>query len=368
MTDEITKEINTFHWTNTASSIFFVFTPIDYALTEGTCLSGGLPGLGGGLECSYHETVGGYNYAAMNYEGSNPPAGCDTGDGNPTDTMINEASHEQFEAITNPKEYFYNPGNGWNNSDCNSVLGVNACEMADKCEASSQSGVVTHPRLYLNGNTYPGVQGEFSNATGACEYTIAPAYPVVDVPGGGAFRTVWLSTGDVNGPLGDPIDSWYSIPGGQKQDFVGGSIYWSSATGTDEVQGAIYTEYTSGFGGPSGGLGFPTSVEVGIAGGRVSYFYGNLCGARGPDNSGAAIYWTSGTGAHQVGGCIYNHYWSVLGGPAGDGYHNLGFPTSNVLDISGGYVSYFYGMRSGASPMAPTTAGVPLLQQWNRCP
>ena len=177
-------------------------------------------------------------------------------------------------------------------------------------------------------------------------------YPVVDVPGGGNFLDDWFQLGGVNSVLGLPIDSWYSIPGGQRQDFVGGSIYWSTATGTDEVQGAIYYEYTGVTSGPNGSLGFPSSDELGIAGGRVSYFYGHLCGARGPSNSGSAIYWTSTTGAHSVDGCIYNKYWN-FGGPNS----GLNFPTSDEQTLSGGWVSYFYGYRCGGVANGPDNSG-----------
>ena len=164
MTDEIAKEISANQWTNTTSTIFFVFTPIDYSLTWGVCVPNS-------LQCGYHETIGSYNYAAMNYEGSNPPAGCDT-DGNATDTMINEASHEQFEAISDPETSFYTvKATGWYNADCNAAyLVINTCEMGDMC------GNV-HPGIYLNSTLYSGVQGEFSNATGKCEYTVAPTQP-----------------------------------------------------------------------------------------------------------------------------------------------------------------------------------------------
>ncbi|HEY7124046.1 MAG TPA: hypothetical protein VH540_08870, partial [Ktedonobacterales bacterium] len=394
------------------------------------------------------------------------------------DKTINTASHEQFEAITNPTyTVFQSGGGGWyNNSDCNVP-----CEIGDKCSDA-------HPGVFLNGHFYNAMQGEFSNIAGAptgdCEYIAPP--PVVNVVGGGAFDTVWEATGGATGPLGVSTDSWHSIPGGQAQDFQHGSIYWSSATGTYEVQGAIYNEYVKVMGGPTGALNFPTSNEqnayngngnvigrenafrgtgctannqgsiilyssstgahmvigciyqkyvalggttsllglptsdeqaitnssgtvlghasyfqgtvcgsggggggifdaagagihevhgciyqvylvslggpngvlsfptsdeMGIANGRVSYFYGNLCGSRGPNNSGSAIY-HYGAGNYMVGGCIYNKYWN-MSGPNGI----LGFPTSNVTAISGGYVSYFAGEScNGGGPAGSGSA------------
>ena len=186
---------------------------------------------------------------------------------------------------------------------------------------------------------------------GPDSYPISP-FPVMDVQGGGSFFTEWEITGGPAGPLGEPTDSFYAVNGGQAQDLQGGSIYWSSATNTDEVQSAIYSYYSLVEHGPTGILGFPTADQQGIAGGNVSYFYGNLCGSRGPNNSGSAIYWSSTTGAHQVGGCISNKYWG-MGGP--NSY--LNFPTSDVLTISGGNVSYFYGVRCGGVATGPNNSG-----------
>lgn len=180
-----------------------------------------------------------------------------------------------------------------------------------------------------------------------------PFYIVTNAAGGGAFLDEWWKMGGVYGALGDPTGYWYSDSSGQAQDFQGGSIYWSSATNTDEVQGAIHGEYTSVLHCPDCPQGFPTSDELqvkdgsGTVIGAVSYFYGNLCGGRGTNNSGSAIYWSSATGAHLVGGCIYNKYWSAYGGPSGNSHFNLGFPTSDVTPIPGGYVSYFYSNLCG---------------------
>ena len=187
----------------------------------------------------------------------------------------------------------------------------------------------------------------------------APSYPVVNQPWGADFLSKWWQMGGVNGSLGDPTDGLYSVQSGSQllgwaQDFQHGSIYWSSATGTYEVQNGIYNEYTSVLHCPNCVQGFPTSDELqvkngsGTVIGAVSYFYGNLCNGRGPNNSGSAIYWSSPTGSHLVGGCIYNKYWSAYGGPSGNSNYNLGFPTTDVTPISGGYVSYFYGNLCGA--------------------
>jgi pimeloyl-ACP methyl ester carboxylesterase len=178
---------------------------------------------------------------------------------------------------------------------------------------------------------------------------VPPFYAVLNETWGATFLDKWWQMGGLHGALGDPTNGLYSVNSGWAQDFWTGGIYWSSATGTHEVQGSIYSEYTGVFSGPNGILGFPTTDEQGISTGRVSYFYGNLCGSRGPNNSGSAIYYSSATGAHQVGGCIYNKYWNMSGPNS-----QLSFPTSDVLAISGGYVSYFSGTTCGTSSSGST--------------
>lgn len=339
--DEITNKINDNHW-STTNAIFFLFPPPNFEVADPfqSCAT---------PACGYHNNIGAVIYAVIPWGGG----GCTNDSTFPSnatalDKTINTTSHEQFEAITDPTWTWILPsGNdGWYSSDtCNG----NPCEIGDKC-SNPNIGTATHPGVFLNGHFYNAVQGEYSNLTGNCEYPAPP--DVVDVVGGGAFYTVWQSVGGATGALGVSIDTWYSIIGGQQQDFQYGSIYWSSSTGTYEVQGSIYNEYANVWHGPTGGLGFPTSNELGIANGRVSYFYGNLCGSRGPNNSGSAIYYTSGTGAHQVGGCIYNKYWNMNGPNS-----QLGFPTSDVQAISGGYVSYFYGVRCGGNASGPYNSG-----------
>jgi uncharacterized protein with LGFP repeats len=171
-------------------------------------------------------------------------------------------------------------------------------------------------------------------------------YPVYNVPGGGAFYTVWQQVGGISGALGKPTDAWYTITGGQEQDFQGGRIYWSPSTGTHEVQGAILSEYLH-MGGPAGSLNFPTSNEQnaynssGAAIGRENTFRGTGCTA---SNQGSIILWSSSTGAHEVGGCIYQKYVN-LGGTRGF----LGLPTSDEVHVGSGHVSYFQGTACGSS-------------------
>ena len=78
--------------------------------------------------------------------------------------------------------------------------------------------------------------------------------------------------------------------------FQGGAIYWSLATGAHVVYGAIGGLYNS-LGGPASFLGLPISDELGIPGGRVSYF----------QDIGRAIVWTPSRGAYVVYTVVADH-------------------------------------------------------------
>jgi pimeloyl-ACP methyl ester carboxylesterase len=130
---------------------------------------------------------------------------------------------------------------------------------------------------------------------------------------------------------------------------AGSAIYWSSSTGAHEVHGCIFYKYWHDRGGPAGTQGFPTSDVLPYPGGYVSYFAGNGCGSgtTGPYNSNSAIY-SSSHGTYFIGGCIYVKYNGL-----GLTYSTLGFPTSDVTAISGGYVAYFAGTSCGSGTSGP---------------
>lgn len=91
----------------------------------------------------------------------------------------------------------------------------------------------------------------------------------------GDIRNVWQAVGWEAGPLGYPITDETSTPGilGRYNAFQRGSVYWSPSTGAHEVYGDIRARWaTVGYeGGP---LGFPTSGEFSIPGGRMNTFEG----------------------------------------------------------------------------------------------
>ncbi len=90
----------------------------------------------------------------------------------------------------------------------------------------------------------------------------------------------------------------------------GGAVYWSSRTGAHVVRGAILDRWRS-LGAQTGSLGYPTSDELPVLGGRVSHF------------AGGSVYWSPDTGPRLVRGAILQRY-VAAGGPAA-----LGFPVAD---------------------------------------
>ncbi len=105
----------------------------------------------------------------------------------------------------------------------------------------------------------------------------------------GAIHGTWRRLGSENGPLGYPITSETKAPDGHGRynHFENGSVYWSSATGAREVRGAI-RQHWAAQGWEAGPLGYPTSDEYAVPGGRRSDF------------RGGSIVWTPATGAVTI--------------------------------------------------------------------
>lgn len=131
----------------------------------------------------------------------------------------------------------------------------------------------------------------------------------------------------IGGFLGNPVTGVefggkdYEIP---YRKYEHGAIY-VTPHGTHEVHGAIYQKYIA-LGAEASFLGFPETDEQGAAlgAGRFNHFQ------RG------SIYWSPATGAWSIHGPNRDKWWRMDGER---GY--LGFPVSDVEQISSGSVSYF---------------------------
>ncbi len=89
----------------------------------------------------------------------------------------------------------------------------------------------------------------------------------------GQIRDAWAAHGWEAGVLGYPLTDERKTPDGvgRYNVFQGGSIYWSPSTGAHEVHGRIRDTYAE-LGWEAGELGYPTSDEYAVAGGRRSDF------------------------------------------------------------------------------------------------
>jgi hypothetical protein len=142
--------------------------------------------------------------------------------------------------------------------------------------------------------------------------------------------------------LGDPAGPEYSVGGGLGQNYQGGVIYWSASTGAYAVHGAILAKYLA-LGGPSRVLGFPVTDETGTPDGVARY-------NRFSGTGGSAIYWTPGSGAHEVHGGIYAK-WISLGGESGI----LGFPTTDETGTPDGIGRFNHFSNSASIYWTPGT-------------
>ncbi len=125
-----------------------------------------------------------------------------------------------------------------------------------------------------------------------------------------AINAARRAAGGPMGPLGAKKGEQYEVgPDGLGQDFAGGKIFYSPATGAHVVTGQVLAKYES-VGGPQGDLGFPTSSEA--DGGlepesRMSTFAAE---------DRPVIFWTPDHGAVIVRGAM-NAAWAKLGGATG---------------------------------------------------
>ncbi|MFI8664140.1 LGFP repeat-containing protein [Rhodococcus qingshengii] len=103
---------------------------------------------------------------------------------------------------------------------------------------------------------------------------------------------------------------------GRRSEFLGGSIYWSPASGANSVAHHFLLKWAD-HGYEAGWMGYPLTEELinadGI--GRRQQFQGGY------------IYWSPLPGAHSIGGTIFQK-WGELGYETG----SMGYPTSDEIN------------------------------------
>jgi hypothetical protein len=157
----------------------------------------------------------------------------------------------------------------------------------------------------------------------------------------GAIRQTWVNVQAERGPLRYPTTDELPTPDGRGRfnHFQAGSIYWSPSTGAHAIYGAIRANWAS-LGWERSALGYPITSERGTADGRGRYNHFQT----------GSIYWTSATGAREIRGAIRHQWASLgwersrLGYPTSNEFAVSG---GRAHDFQGGRITW--NARTGAT-------------------
>ena len=137
---------------------------------------------------------------------------------------------------------------------------------------------------------------------------------------GGGILAAFRAAGLEGGPLSYPVTGESAVTaGGRSQEFRGGSIYWSDATGAHAVWGGVRSAWLAA-GGAGGAVGLPITGELAVPGRPGRY----------QDFVDGSVYWSPKTGARVVGPAM-KAIWSSAGGATGP----LGLPSTDEFDGPG---------------------------------
>ena len=158
-----------------------------------------------------------------------------------------------------------------------------------------------------------------------------PVDPTADI------NMAWRAAGGPSGPLGAKQGDQYPVgDGGLAQNFAGGKIFFSPASGANAIEADILTKYES-LGGPGGDLGFPIANET-DGGLKTASKISTFSAVDKP-----AIFWTADHGAFVVRGAI-KAAWDKLLGATGKLGAPLGDQTVNkdvvTQKFTGGQIAW----------------------------
>ncbi|MGW0455036.1 LGFP repeat-containing protein [Gordonia sputi] len=211
-------------------------------------------------------------------------------------------------------------------------------------------GYAPRPRTPADTSTHtnPGNTGKRSEFLGGNIYwsTATDAHPVAH-----DFLTKWGEKGYEAGFMKYPTTDEVVLSDGRRQEFQGASIYWSALTGAHNVQGLIRDKWRD-IGAESGDFKYPTTDETttpdGI--GRYNSF------------QGGAVYWSPSTGAQPVTGAIYA-LWAADNWEAG----KWGYPVAAQYTEGSSIKQQFQGgviTIGGENPVKDTINGCTMNQEW----
>jgi hypothetical protein len=150
----------------------------------------------------------------------------------------------------------------------------------------------------------------------------------------GAIKGYYAAHQYERGFLGYPRSEEVAVRNGVRQDFEGGKVYWSGATGTWSTTGGHIQTYYENTGGPESYLGTPTSHKTPWQGGFYQRF------------QGAVIAWGPITGPRSLDAGHFATW-------AGD-FGKYGWPTTDTWkDATGTHTRFERGIiTTGAPPVA----------------
>ncbi|WP_432510145.1 excalibur calcium-binding domain-containing protein [Kineococcus sp. SYSU DK001] len=188
-----------------------------------------------------------------------------------------------------------------------------------------ENGFLGYP---VSGEDPSAAGGVYQNYQGGTLYWSPPtgAHSV-----SGAFHGLYGSLGYERGFLGYPASQEVPIRGGVLQRFQGGTAYWSPSTGAHTVSGAFLGLYGR-LGWEDGCLGYPATQELPSTGSGAYQRF-----------QGGTAYWSPSTGAHALCGVFLDAYGSTgwengsLGYPTSDEY---AIPGGRRVDFQRGYVEW----------------------------
>ncbi|TSE02220.1 hypothetical protein FOS14_00915 [Skermania sp. ID1734] len=172
-------------------------------------------------------------------------------------------------------------GCGGNNNNSTGAQSSAAQPTVSTSASSGESGSATPTESGSASATESGSASATESGTAGASGTATPgaaagstkiATPAGDIEVSGDILSKYNELGGPTGTLGLPTGAAKTIGGdGHYQEFAGGAIFYSQGTGAHVVWGDIRTAYDQN-GGPGGELGFPTSDETDIPGGKQSTF------------------------------------------------------------------------------------------------
>ena len=148
----------------------------------------------------------------------------------------------------------------------------------------------------------------------------------------GPIATAWEAQSAEQGPLGYPTGNQRCglKDGGCLQQFRGGTIYTTSATGTRTIRSGPIADAWGAQGWEQGALGYPTADQrCGLKDGGCSQTF-----------QGGSIVWSKATGAHALAGAVRTA-WTAQGAETGP----LGYPQGGRICglVRGGCLQQFQG-------------------------